>query len=186
MDTKKRTNKKIWIALLLVVTIQVLFDPLSSLLDFGERVQAQIGLPYARHKWDAQGITHYKFDIHAYVPPACIVGGSVEVNDGVVVHTGPSTDVLTRGEPDLDPGFAAMEDLPLCNYKNYTVTSFFDILEQQLAKYPNLVTQISFDPEYGFISGFGFGSSGGNGLLSPRIYDCCGGFSIRNFQVLDE
>jgi hypothetical protein len=62
----------------------------------------------------------------------------------------------------------------------------FEEVERWQRRLPFYGSNISFDPTYGFISGFGFGSSGGNGLLSPRISDCCGGFSIRNFQVLDE
>ena len=144
MKPKKRINKTVWIALIVVAAIQLLFDPLSSLMRFSESVQARIGLPYARRKWDAQGITHYKFDIRGYVPLVCIIGGSVEVKDGVVVHTGPSTDALTRGEPDLDLGFGSTASLPLCDYRNYTIPIFFDMVEQ----YSRSITQISFDPTY--------------------------------------
>jgi hypothetical protein len=182
MKPKKRINKTVWIALIVGVAFQVLFDPLSSLMHLSESVQARIGLPYARRKWEAQGITHYKFDIRGYVPLVCIVGGSVEIENGVVVHTGPSTDALTRGEPDLDLGFWPTASLPLCDYRNYTIPIFFDMVEQ----YSRSITQISFDPKYGFISRFRLGSPGGYGLLSPRIFDCCSNFRVFNFIVLDE
>ena len=182
---KKRINKKVWIVLAVIVVVQVLCDPLSPALHFGQGLKAKLFLPHARQKWDAQEITHYKFDFKAYVPLACIVGGSVEVKDELVIHVGPSSDAAKGPIPLLDPGFTTSEDFFLCNYKNYTMPGFFDEVERWIKLYPS-IRHVSFDPEYGFISSFSFGSSGGYGLLSPKISDCCGGFSIRNFQVLDK
>jgi len=181
MWLKKRIGKKVWVALAVVIVVQVLFDPLTSLIELMEGYQAQIGLPSARQKWESQNISHYKFDIKGYVPLACIVGGSVEVKDGVVIKIGPSSTAVESDNPFLDTGFTSMEHPFLCNYKNYTIPSFFDYLSE----HPNSITGISFDLDYGFISHYRFGSSGGHGLLSPRIYDCCGGFGISNFQMLD-
>jgi len=180
MRTKRRFAKPVLIIILVGVVVQILFDPLSDFIRLGENLQARIGLPAARRKWAAQDITHYSFDIQGYIPLVCMFGGSIEVKDGVVVHTGP------RSDGRLTPGLAGVEGPPLCNYKNYTVPLFFDELERWLRESPLSVSEISFDSKYGFISSFHFGSSGGQGLLSPRVSDCCGGFSIENFQVLDK
>ena len=186
MKTLKRINKTVWIVLVILLVIQILFDPLSPLVYWSKNFQARVRLSPSRHKWESQGITHYKFDIRGYVPLVCIFGGSVEVKDEEVIHTGPSSDVISQADPFLDMGFRRMENPFLCNYQNYTITKLFDEIERYKKESPSIISGISFDPKYGFISGFGFGSSGGKGLLSPRISDCCGGFSIRNFHVLDE
>ena len=175
MVTKKRTGKKVWIIIIIVsIYCQILFDPLSSLEQWGESIQVRIKLPDARRKWDSQGITHYKFHIKGTFPMECLFGGDVEVKDGEVVHTG-----LSR---DLDLGFlnffGSVEDHPFCDYRNYTMPRIFDLFCDSAAG-------ISFDPNYGFISSYEF-SCRGRGLLSPRISDCSGGFTIEDFQVLGE
>lgn len=184
MHRIKRIPRWIWVVILLVVLFQFLFDPLSDLLYLGERLQARIYLPTARAKWEAQGINHYRFDIRGYSPLVCIFGGGIEVKDGQVIAS-PRSDA---GDPDvlLFPGFSGITEPPICNYHSYTMPLLFDEIERWLQDSPNLITQISFDPQYGFVSSFGFGNPGGRGLLNPIISDCCGGFTIENFQILDE
>ena len=184
---KKRIVTTVLILLLAVSIFQILFDPLSSFMHFSESLQARIVLPHARQKWESHEITHYKFDIRGGASLVCIFGGNIEVKDGKVVHTGPRSDAGTEQNPFLDAGFSNSEYLPaICNYKNYTMPLFFDELERWLHNSPFSINQISFDPEYGFVSHFGFGNCGGRGLLNPIVSDCAGGFSIENFQVLDE
>ena len=185
MNLLKRINKKVWIALVVVMAIQIMCDPFSSILHFSQSVKAKLLMPSARQKWESQHISHYKFDMNAYMPLTCIVGGSVEVKDGVVIRTGPSSDAGTAPVPLLDPGFTALENISFCDYKNYTIPGLFNEVERWIKLYPT-IRHVSLDSKYGFISSFGFGNSGGNGLLSPTVSDCCGGFSIRNFQVLDD
>ena len=180
MDGRKRIKNKIWIILLVGLIIEVLFDPLSSLMQWGESLQARIGMPYARRKWDSQGITHYKFHIQGAIPMVCLFGGNVEVKDGKVIHT--SVDHRS----DLDLGFSLIDGPPLCNYRNYTISRLFDQVQQSESPWPLSTANISFDPKYGFVSRYGFSSCGGRGLLSPRIFDCSGGFTITDFQVLDD
>ena len=181
MKTKTRSRKALWIALAVLLVIEVLFDPLSLLIESAEKYQARVGLPIARQKWESQNVTHYKFDIRGFFH-VCIIGGSVEVKDGVIIKTGPSSVAIETGNPLLDFGFSHMDYPPLCNCKNYTISIFFDYAE----KYLTSTSEISFDPEYGFISGVRWGGDGGFGLLNPRVSDCCSGFTITNFQVLEE
>ena len=175
MVKKKRNDKKVWFILAALLVIQVFFDPLSSLVQWGESIPVRVKLPFARRKWDSQGITHYKFHIQGTFPMECLFGGDVEVKDGEVVRTG-----LSR---DMDLGFlnlvlGPVEDHPFCDYRNYTMPRIFDLFCDSAAG-------ISFDPNYGFISSYEF-SCRGRGLLSPRISDCSGGFTIEDFQVLGE
>jgi len=184
MTRKKRIIKWAVIVVISMLAVQILFDPLSSLLAVGERMQARLYLPAAREKWEAQDIRHYRFDIQGYFPLVCMFGGGIAVKDGVVIP-GPRSDA---GDPGtfLSPGLSSLEEPALCDYRNYTVPLLFDEIERWLQDSPTSITQIDFDPQYGFIASFKFGNPGGQGLLSPIIFDCCGGFTIENFQVLDE
>ena len=184
MHKLKRIPRGICAAILLVILFQVLLDPLSSILYLGERLQARIYLPSAREKWESQGISHYRFDIQGYIPLVCMFGGGIEVKDGLVIPDQRSD----ADDPDalLAPGFSGIEDPPLCNAQSYTMPQLFDEIERWLKDSPLSITQISFDPQYGFISSFKFGNPGGRGLLNPIVSDCFGGFTIENFQVLDE
>jgi hypothetical protein len=185
MHKVKRIPRGIWVAILLIIIFQVLFDPLSTVEHLGERLQARIYLPAAREKWESQGISHYIFDIQGYVPLLCMFGGRIEVKDRVVIP-GLISDVDTDPIAGLSPGFSGLKNPPLCNDQNYTMPLLFDEIERWLKDSPLSITQISFDPQYGFISSFKFGNPGGRGLLNPIVSDCCGGFAIENFQVLDE
>jgi len=179
MRAKKKFVKAALVFILAGFVIQILFDPLSSFVDLGENLQARIGLPAARKKWESQKVTYYKFDIQGYVPFVCMFGGNIEVRDGIVIHTGP------RSDDRLTPNLTILKEPPLCNYQIYTMPQLFDELERWLRETPFSVSEVSFDPEYGFVSGFGFGNCGGRGLLNPIVSDCAGGFTIENFQVVD-
>jgi len=180
MRAEKGIVKAIFIILLAGIVIQILFDPLSNFFLLGESLQARIGLPAARKKWESQGITHYTFDIQGYIPLVCIFGGNIEVQDETIVR------ISERSDDQLSPGLKTLIDPPLCNYQIYTMPLLFDELERWLRKSPFSISQISFDPQYGFISSFGFGNCDGRGLLNPVVSDCNGGFTIENFQVLGE
>ena len=181
----KRIPRKIWVAVLIAIIFQLVFDPLSSVQSLGEYFQARIFLPAAREKWKSQNITHYRFDIQGYFPLLCMFGGMIEVKDGVVIP-GLINDIDMDPIMGLSPGFSGLENPPLCNDQNYTMPLLFDEIEFWMKDSPLSITQISFDPQYGFISSFKFGNPGGRGLLNPMVSDCCGGFTIEKFQVLDE
>ena len=180
MHTGKRIIKTVLIILLAGIVLQILFDPLSGFSSLSENLQARIGLPFAHRKWESQGITHYSFDIQGSVPLVCMFGGNIEVQDGVIIRTS------VRSDGQLSPALTAIKDPPLCNYQIYTIPLLFDELERSLHESPLSVSQISFDPKYGFITRLGFGNCGGRGLLSPIVSDCHAGFTIENFQVLDD
>jgi len=189
MKHKIQIGRIVWGILIAFLIVEVLFDPYSEIKRWSEYQQAKFGLPGARENWEAQSITHYTFDVTAATPHLCIWGANIEVNNNIVIHTGKIKDHdywdFPMGVPQNSGQFPA-EMFFICDYKNYTVPQLFYYLEQQLKVSQHSVTSISFDTEYGFISQFGFGSPGGRGLLNPKIYDCCGGFKIFNFVVLDE
>lgn len=182
MDVKKRISRKVWTILLIGLVIEIVFDPLSGLVDLSENIQARVGLPSARTRWDAQKINHYKFDISGSIPLVCSFNGNIEVRDGKVVDSGKRSDAnsdvffLSEGEANLPS---------LCDYRTYTMPLLFDELQRWSQESPSAITRISFGAKHGFISRVRFGSPGGWGLLSLRIFDCCTNIEIQNFQVLE-
>jgi hypothetical protein len=180
---------KVWITLIIGLVIQILFDPLSSIIHLSETVETRIGLPLARNRWNTQKIAHYRFDVYMWSQNGpCVWTGNLEVKDQVVITAGRRSDwpgpygdpypELPTFEPGPDTEF-------LCNYHNFTMPKLFDELERSLeASYP--VSQISFDRRYGFISEVQFGNPGERGLLSAKIADCCYGFRLEKFEVLEQ
>lgn len=169
------------------MVVQILFDPLSSILNLSGNIQARVGLPNAQAKWDAQKINHYEFDISGSSPTYCGFNGSIEVKDGKVISTGTRSDIDADLYPDAYLLPEGGTNTPfLCDYHNYTIPLLFDELQRWLRESPSLITGISFDRKYGFISHLRFGTPNGWGLLNPKMSHCCGGFTIENFQVLDE
>ena len=187
MNLLKRNKKTVWVVLIILLVIQVLFDPLSPILNFIQSAKAKLLLPLARQKWESQGVTHYSYDVYAF-SQLCFMGANIEVDDGVVVHAGP---VLKPDPWDMIQGVNQNPGWPpemwfLCDYQNYTVPNLFDHLEKQVQITRSTGTSISFDNTYGFISHFRLDWSSGHGLLGPKISSCCYGFRIWNFQVLEE
>ena len=187
MKILKRINKTVWVILVILLVIQVLFDPLSPILNFSQSVKAKLLLPVARQKWESQNITHYSFDVYANTQ-ICFLGANIEVDDGVVVHAGP---VLKPDPWDMIQGVSqnpgrSTEMWFLCDYQNYTVPNLFNYLEKQVQIARSTGTSITFDNKYGFVSSFRLDWSSGHGLLGPKISSCCSGFRIWNFQIVDE
>ena len=188
MNILKGNKKTIWVVLVILLVIQVLFDPLSPILSFSQSVKSKILLPLVRQKWESQNITHYSYDVYAF-SQMCFMGANIEVDDDVVVHVGPVKKPdpwdMIQGIPQQNPDFPP-DTWFLCDYKNYTVPNLFDYLEKKVQITRLTGTSISFDNTYGFISDFRLDWSSGYGLLDPKISSCCYGFRIWNFQVLDD
>ena len=192
MKMLKRNKKSIWVVLIILLIAEILFDPLSRIFYKMKNVEARIRLPVASRHWDEQNIVHYKFDVNAGgLADACIWQANLEVDNGVVVKAGRRSDwpddlstvdypVFPLREPQIQ------SDWFMCDYHNFTLPKLFDVLEEIMQKNPSSITSISFDDQYGFISGVRFGTPAARGILSPTIDHCCSGFGISNFQVLDD
>ena len=192
MKKIKHINKAVWFILFIFFVIQVLFDPLSGIFFKIKNVEARIRLPIASRHWDEQNIIHYKFDVNVGgIASICLWQANLEVDNGMVVKTGGRSDwpddlsmldypVFPLREPQI------LSDWFMCDYHNFTMPALFDVLEGIMQRNPSSITSISFDDQYGFISGVRFGTPAARGILSPRIDHCCTGFGISNFQVLDD
>lgn len=192
MPSIKRNIRTIILVLLIGLIIQVLFDPLGSIEHSGQVVKARILSTSARAKWDAQKIADYSFEIRGYAPLACIVSALIEVRNGVVVQVelmdfvpGDSPTSFLPPEEWANSSYFS-DQIFLCDHANFTIPQIFDLLEELLEMEAASILRVDFDPKYGFTTYFRFGSFVPNGLLSPRIGDCCSEFRIENFQVLEE
>jgi len=65
MNKLKHINKTVGVVLTLLLVIEVLFDPFSSILHFSQSIKAKLLMPLAWRKWESQGVTHYSFDVYA-------------------------------------------------------------------------------------------------------------------------
>jgi len=161
------------------------------MLKVSERIKGSIELPSARSKWESQGIVHYSFDVSVRLGWGVFFSGNVEVKDDIIIRTGRRSDAAQNAYLYSAEFWTSNDDYFQCNHEIYTVKGLFNELETWLLDKPLIftdmnfaVTKISFDPTFGFISRFRIGNCGGYGLLSPKIGDCSGGFSLANFQVL--
>ena len=186
MNLIKRANKKVWIVLIILLVVEALFDPIHLFIDFSEKIQAQIGLRISRIRWENSNVNNYSFEITTGITTVCMPSAQVEVRNGKVFRVFHKDNLITMeiSKTPLPRTLWANHHFPnqfFCDYANFTMPQIFDMMERSLRG----ITRISFDMRYGFISGVRWGSPGGWGLLNPRVSDCCSGFSISNFQVLD-
>ena len=186
MKILKRINKKVWTVLAVLLVIEILFDPIRPLIKYSENIQARFGLPIYRARWDKLNVKDYSFEITAGTQ-TCMPSAKVEVKDGKVFQVFHKDIFVTMEISDTPLPRTAWanhyySDQFFCDYANFTMPQIFDMVEKSTRG----ITGISFNGKYGFVSGVGWGNPGGFGLLSPRVGDCCSGFSISNFQVLDE
>ncbi len=179
MNIKRYIKRILWAILIVGVAIQFFFGTWSQLFLWKERVEARTKLPVARALWDSKEISHYKFDVEGGNSMQCFLWWNIEVKDGKVIQA-----KLIDPEESLwlPPDTFYLDDPYICNSRNYTMPILFDILERST----DYVNSVSFDPTYGFISHVGFGNYTWQGIFRGRIADCCGGFAISNFQVLDK
>ncbi len=175
------------IALLLVILIQVLYDPISSIQHSLNVVGVRNQLSQARAKWDALEITGYTFEIIGNARSICQPSARIKVENDVVVQVevmsftskNPTSQILP---PDqwTNPDWG--NEVFLCNYNNFTFTKVFELVEQTFQNFPSSVLQAEFDDQYGFVTSFEYGIYVGEGLAQPQVSNCCNIFRIQNFR----
>lgn len=175
----------------LLILIQILYDPISSAQHSLEVSNTRKEIPLARAKWDAFGITDYTFEIIGDGRSICQPSARVEVQNETVVNVElmdfaaeTSTPQILPPEQWVNPDWG--NEVFLCNYKNFTMTKIFELVEQTLQNFPTSILQADFDPEYGYVTSFEYGIYVGHGLARPKLSNCCNVFEIQNFQVKEK
>jgi hypothetical protein len=179
------------VVMLVGLVIQVLYDPISSVRHSVMVSNVRAELPQARAKWDAAGITDYTFEIQGIAPLICQPAAMIEVSNNSVVKVEAKNPLLNDSPAQIlppekwaDPDWG--EEVFLCSYYHFTMQKIFDLVEVTLQNYPASIMQAEFDPEYGFVTKFEYGLYVGNGLLRPKVSECCRRLEIKNFQVLNK
>jgi len=181
-----------WIIPLLLVTgilVQVLYDPVSSVKHSLLVSRAHTDLPQARARWESLGIADYSFEIQGSAPMICQPSAIIEVGNKVVIKV-ETKNFLPEDSPArllppekwADPDWG--DEVFLCSYFHFTMPQFFDLVDDTLRNFPSSIMNLDFDPQYGYVSQFKFGTYVGYGLARPRLSNCCNTFEIRNFRVL--
>ena len=167
---------------IILLLTQILYDPISSAKHALTVASVRSQLPQAEAKWDASEISGYTFEIIGDGRSICQPSARIEVQDDKVVNVevlGPPAKILP---PDqwTDPDWE--NEVFLCNYRNFTMTKIFELVELTLQNFPSSILQADFDSEYGFVTSFEYGIYVGYGLARPKISNCCNIFRIQNFQ----
>ena len=171
------------IVLCIGILLQVLYDPISSVRHSLKVASVRAELPQAREKWNSLHITDYKFQIQGDGRSICMPYANIEVHGDKVVKV-ETINPIGILSPDYwaDPAWG--DEVFLCSYLHYTMPQIFDLVAITLRNFPSSITQAEFDLQYGFVSRFRFGIYVGDGLLRPRIDNCCNEFKITEFHPL--
>jgi hypothetical protein len=182
-----KTYFAITIGIVLLLLIQILYDPISSAKHSLTIASVREQLPQARVTWESMGITDYTFEIIGDARSICQPSARIKVQNDVVVKVemmdltsvNPTPKILPTDQW-ADPDWGS--EVFLCNYNHFTIPQIFELVEQTLKNFPSSILQADFDTEYGFIASFEYGIYIGYGLARPQISDCCNTFRIQNFQ----
>lgn len=190
LSSASHTIKTSIMVLFIGILIQALYDPISSVKHTLKFFSVRNQLPQARTKWESFGITDYIFEIQGDGRSICQPSAIIEVKNDLVIKVETKDFSISNSPRQLlslekwaDPGWG--DEVFLCNYNHFTMTRFFDLLDDTLQNFPSSVMRADFDPQYGFLSDFSFGIYVGYGLLRPQISDCCNVFSIKNFKPVN-
>ncbi|MBE0669623.1 MAG: hypothetical protein IH588_03465 [Anaerolineales bacterium] len=179
-------SKKIYlaatIAVISLLLIQVLYNPISSVKHSLTISNVRGQLPQARAAWESTGITDYTFEIIGDARSICQPSARIEVqNDAVVKVELLNTNLqILPHDQWADPDWG--NEVFLCNYKNFTMTKIFELVDLTLQNFPSSILQADFDAKYGYVTSFEYGIYVGYGLARPKISHCCNVFRIINFQ----
>lgn len=166
--SKFRQIKIIGTALFVLLIIEIIFGPISYLIDIVRIKNYQTELSEAKDRWEMSGITNYQVDLQVLGGLPCII---IE-----------STLIVSEEEIRLENS----DGLPLeyCPYQEFTVDEMFARIERDLN---NIDIQkesiwIKFDPDYGFINQYETRYYGQRGWLGPIIGECCVKYIFTNFK----
>jgi hypothetical protein len=161
-----------------LVIVQCLFDPLSWLGNIFRTEMTRRELPGARTRWHSRGITDYSLDVEGFVPLACTIDATLTVEEGKLAA------VMSRGVPVE----ADRWDDPFCSYSQLVIPSMFGEVERWLGDIDPAMDslEVSFDPEFGYITHYGHRSCYRRGILNPVCSDNHVWFTFTNFQPITD
>lgn len=159
-----------------LVVVQCLFDPLSWLGSIFRAEMIRRELTGARTRWRSCGITDYRFDVKGFIPLAGIIDASLTVREGELAA------VVSRGVPVE----AERWDDPLRPYSQFVIPSMFEEVERWLGDTDLSMNslELSFDPEFGYVTHYGHRSCYRRGVLNPVCSENHVWFTFTDFQPM--
>lgn len=143
----------------------------------------------ARSKWNSNNIHSYRMTVYVSMEPITSGQFTVTVRDGEVVESS-----LSPFDTQLNwMGYYSLLQLPK-EASQYTVERLFDLATPVLEPIPappvlsigysGSLYDISFDPDYGFISCYSFGGHCSAGIICSDTTDCPANFVVLKFEPL--
>jgi hypothetical protein len=166
------------ILLCALVIVQCLFDPLSWLGSIFRAEMIRRELPGARTRWHSSGITDYHLDVEGFIPLACIIDATLTVREGELAA------VVSRGVPVE----AERWDDPFCPYSQFVIPSMVEEVERWLGDIDLSMNslEVSFDPEFGYVTHYGHRSCYRRGILNPVCSENYVWFTFTSFQPITD
>ena len=158
-----------------LLLVEILFDPLSWLMNMDAAASISADLLVARKQWRSQGIAEYKIDVQGSVPLVCIINATLTVREGQLLavedhgsQLEEMTGYTTRGisiEPERG-------DTP-CPYRDLLVPQMYAQIEREVNRidWSQERLEVSFDPEYGYVTEYRYDGYYRRGILNPVCSD---------------
>lgn len=168
--------------LVILITIQLSYDPLSVVQQSVKAINLQSRLARAKVQWDSEKIRYYSFTMHGESQSICAVNAVIEVQDDTVIKVHP-VNTVSPLPPEKwdDPDWG--NEVFLCDYNHFTISQMFAMLEKTLANSPFAVLEAEFDPQYGFITRFEDGLFASHGWLNLRDKNVYNEFQVSHFKI---
>jgi hypothetical protein len=179
----KTLLKLIGLVCLALFVIQLLFDPLSYVINVRRIEQIRRELPAAKARWEARRIASYTVTVRGGVPMSCFaLDAKLFVEQEKIVHA------LTRKRPfdETSPFVNPVTSVEWrgCEYQKLTASAMFERVEQLLPTidpaYEELM--VSFDDTWGIVTRYQRNAGYQHGLLSLGVGECCMGYEFSDFQ----
>jgi len=179
----------IFVGTLLIV--ELLFDPLSWLRNVDAAASIYADLLVARERWQSQEIAAYTIDAKGSVPLACLVNATLTVREGQLIAVEDHGGLLEALAGETAEGVSVEPegwDTPLCSYKDWLVPEMYAQIERELNRidWSQDRLEVSFDPEYGYVTEYRYDCCYRRGILSPVCSDCNVRFSFSNFEPMTD
>ena len=157
-----------------LLCVAVVFDPVAVATDAMGVVRVRLELLRARDRWASAAPAGYRIHVRGAIPLSCLVDAELTVRDGALSEVRARQNPLMAESPlvevSQDQGSAAG-----CSYKDLTIEAMFDRVEAALKGTGGLVAplEVRFDPEWGFITEYRYGTASQSGILGPSVSECC-------------
>ena len=174
-----------------LLIVEILFDPLSWLINMDAASSIGADLLVAKEQWQSQGIVEYRIDVQGYVPLDCIINATLTVREDQLLavedHGGPLAETAgytTRRGISIEP---ERWDTP-CPYRDMLVPQMYARIEREVNRidWSRERLEVSFDPEYGYVTKYRYDGYYQRGILNPVCSDCNVWFSFSNFEPVTD